>query len=319
MDHHHALTQLAIILAAAFIGGAIFKKLKQPALVGYIIVGIILGSSVSGVVHEQENVSFMAELGILLLLFLAAMELDLHNFKAVAKISITTCAVQIAVALIAMFAFGFFFDWSVNRCILMGFVVSLSSTAVALKILDDSGLRATRIGEKSIGILISQDIAVIPMILFIGATSTSEGFNYMGIIKLVIALLLMGLIIFLFTKKPKFFSPIWRKFEKLHDFTMQGQTAVTGLAICFTAAAIAGLLGLSAAYGAFLAGLVIGNTFSHKKLEAHTKPIFEVMIMIKDIMEKRLILFTLVFRAKLFLLNNPIASPPVLATLQMYA
>ena len=61
---------------------------------------------------------------------------------------------------------------------------------------------------------------------------------------------------------------------------MQGQTAVTGLAICFTAAAIAGLLGLSAAYGAFLAGLVIGNTFSHKKLEAHTKPIFEVMIMI---------------------------------------
>ncbi len=280
MDHHHALTQLAIILAAAFIGGAIFKKLKQPALVGYIIVGIILGSSVLGVVENQENISFMAELGILLLLFLAAMELDLHNFKAVAKISIITCAVQIGLGLAAMFAFGFLLDWPVNRCILLGFAVSLSSTAVALKILDDSGLRKTRIGEKSIGILISQDIAVIPMILIIGALSTSDGFNYMGIVKLGLALLAMIGIILLFTKKPKIFSSVWKKFEKVHDFTMEGQTAVTGLALCFTAAALAGLLGLSAAYGAFLAGLIIGNTFSHKKLEAHTKPIFEVMIMI---------------------------------------
>lgn len=280
MDHHHALTQLAFILAAAFIGGAVLKKLKQPALVGYIIVGVILGPSVFGVVEEQQNISFMAELGILLLLFLAAMELDLHNFKAVARVSVGTCLVQIAIGLASMFAFGFFMGWPVNLCILLGFAVSLSSTAVALKILDDGGLRTTRIGDKSIGILVSQDIAVIPMILIIGALSTAEGFHYMGLVKLAVALLAMIGIIALFTKKPKAFSVIWEKFEKLHDFTMQGQTAVTGLALCFVSAALAGLFGLSAAYGAFLAGLVIGNTFNHKMLEAHTKPIFEVMIMI---------------------------------------
>lgn len=280
MDHHHALTHLAIMLAAAFIGGAVFQKLKQPALVGYIVVGIILGPSVLGLVEERDNIAFMAELGILLLLFIAAMELDLHNFKKVARVSVITCAVQIAVGLAVMFAIGFFLNWPLNRAILLGFAVSLSSTAVALKILDDTGLTKTRIGEKSIGVLISQDIAVIPMILIIGALSTTDGFNYFGLVKLGIAMLLMAGIIFLFTKQPSFFTKFWAVFEKLHDTTMRGQTAVTGLALCFTAAALAGIFGLSAAYGAFLAGLVVGNTVNHKRLEAHTKPIFDVMIMV---------------------------------------
>ncbi|MCB1721531.1 MAG: cation:proton antiporter, partial [Alphaproteobacteria bacterium] len=70
MDEHYALTHLATVLAAAFIGGAVFQKLKQPVLVGYIIVGIILGPSVLGVVQGREEISLMAELGILLLLFI---------------------------------------------------------------------------------------------------------------------------------------------------------------------------------------------------------------------------------------------------------
>lgn len=280
MDHHYALTHLAILLAAAFVGGAIFQKLKQPALVGYIIVGIILGPSIMGVVEERESIAFMAELGILLLLFLAAMELDLHNFKKVARVSVITCVVQIVVGLVTMFAVGFFLDWPMNRSILLGFAVSLSSTAVALKILDDSGLTKTRIGEKSLGILISQDIAVIPMILIIGALSTSEGFNYGGLVRLGVAMLLMVGVIWAFTKKPKILKKIWPLFEKLHSTTMKGQTALTGLALCFTAAALAGIYGLSAAYGAFLAGLIVGNTVDHKKLESHTKPIFDVMIMV---------------------------------------
>ncbi len=280
MDEHHALTHLATVLAAAFIGGAVFQKLRQPVLVGYIIVGIILGPSVLGVVQGREEISLMAELGILLLLFIAGMELDLNNFKKVAKVSVITCGVQIAAGLTAMLALGLLLGWPVNRSILLGFAVALSSTAVALKILDDTGLRPTRIGESSLGILIAQDIAVIPMILIIGALSTAEGFNYGGIIKMALALSVMIGVVFLFTSKPKIFDKIWQKFEVFQDRAMQGQTAITGLALCFTSSALAGLFGLSAAYGAFLAGLLIGNTMSHKKLEDHTKPIFDVMIMV---------------------------------------
>jgi len=280
MDEHLALTHLATVLAAAFIGGAVFQKLKQPVLVGYIIVGIILGPSFLSVVSGREEIALMAELGILLLLFIAGMELDLNNFRKVAKVSVITCGAQIMIGLIMMSIFGLILDWPVNRCILLGFAVSLSSTAVALKILDDTGLRPTRIGESSLGILIAQDIAVIPMILIIGALNTEAGFNYIGILKMAVALFIMIAIVFLFTSRPKIFDKIWEKFDKFHQKAMQGQTAITGLAVCFTASALAGFFGLSAAYGAFLAGLLIGNTMGQKKMEAHTKPIFDVMIMV---------------------------------------
>jgi CPA2 family monovalent cation:H+ antiporter-2 len=280
MDEHQALTHLATILAAAFIGGAVFQRLKQPVLVGYIIVGIILGPSVLGVVSGREDIALFAELGILLLLFIAGMELDLNNFKSVAKVSIITCCAQIGIGLTTMFLLGYFLDWPINRSILLGFAVALSSTAVALKILDDTGLRPTRIGESSLGILIAQDIAVIPMILIIGALNTAEGFNYDGLIKMSVALGVMIGVVLLFTAKPAIFYRFWHKIEMFHDTAMQGQTAITGLAVCFTASAIAGFFGLSAAYGAFLAGLLVGNMVSHKQLEQHTKPIFDVMIMV---------------------------------------
>ena len=156
MDHHHALTHLATILAAAFLGGALFRKMKQPVLVGYIIVGLVLGPSLLGVVQGQEEVSLLAELGILLLLFIVGMEIDLKSFRAVSKISIVTCSAQILIGLAAMGMLGVLLGWPINRSILLGFAVALSSTAVALKILEEMGLRSTKIGQSSVGILVAQ-------------------------------------------------------------------------------------------------------------------------------------------------------------------
>lgn len=280
MDDHHALTHLATILAAAFVGGAVFRKLKQPVLVGYIIVGLLLGPSFLGVVQGREEISLLAELGILLLLFIVGMEIDLKSFKSVSKISLITCGAQVGIGLIAMSVLGLLFHWPINQCILLGFSVSLSSTAVALKILEDMGLRESKIGQSSVGILVAQDLAFIPMVLIIGALSTDEGFNYGGLIRLGGAILLLVGLIYLLNQKPRIFQKIWNKFETLKNEAMRGQTAITGLAFCFCAAAIAGAFGFSAAYGAFLAGIALGQTINHKELEEHTKPIFDVTIMV---------------------------------------
>lgn len=280
MEHAHALTHLATVLAAALIGGAVFRKLKQPVLVGYIIVGLILSPSVLGIVQGQEEVALLAELGILLLLFIVGMELDLKAFRSVSKISIITCAAQIGTGLIAMCLLGLLFGWPMNRSILLGFAVALSSTAVALKILEEMGLRNTKIGQSSVGILVAQDLAFIPMVLIIGSLSSGAGFSYWGLLKLGIAIAFMAGLMFLLTKKPKIFQGLWLKFEALKADAMKGQVAITGLAFCFSAAAIAGLLGISAAYGAFLAGILLGQTMGHKELEEQTKPIFDVTIMV---------------------------------------
>jgi CPA2 family monovalent cation:H+ antiporter-2 len=280
MDHTHALTHLAAVLAATFIGGALFRKLKQPVLVGYIIVGLVLGPSILGVVESREEVALLAELGILLLLFIVGMEIDLKSFKAVSKISLVTCCVQIGVGLAAMLILGAIFDWPLNRSILLGFAISLSSTAVALKILEEMKLRETTVGRTSVGILVGQDLAFIPMVLIIGALNTGEGFNYDGLIRLGLAIVFMVGLMFLLTKKPKIFQIIWKKFESVKIDAMKGQVAITALAFCFSAAAISGILGISPAYGAFVAGIILGHTMSHKELESHTKPIFDVTIMV---------------------------------------
>lgn len=280
MEDAHALTHLATVLAAAFIGGAVFRKLKQPVLVGYIIVGLVLSPSVLGVVQGREEVSLLAELGILLLLFIVGMELDLKSFKSVSKISLITCGVQIGMGLVAMGVLGVIFDWPINRSILLGFAISLSSTAVALKILEDMGLRSTKIGQSSVGILVAQDLAFIPMVLIIGALNTSGEFNYSGLLNLGFAIVFMVGLMFLLTKKPKIFQVIWKKFEAVKGDAMKGQVAITALAFCFSAAAIAGVLGISAAYGAFLAGIILGHTTGHKELAQQTKPIFDITIMV---------------------------------------
>lgn len=280
MEDHHTLTQLATVLAAAFLGGAVFRKLKQPVLVGYIIVGLILGPSVLGIVEGQKEISLLAELGILLLLFIVGMEMDLKSFRSVSKIALVTCGVQIGTGLLTMAALGYFMEWPMNRAILLGFAVALSSTAVALKILEDMGLRSSRLGRTSVGILVAQDLAFIPMVLIIGALNTGEGFNYAGLARMGIAVLLLAGLMFLLTRRPKIFQIIWGKFEKLKAGAMKGQVAITALAFCFSAAAIAGVMGLSAAYGSFLAGIALGNTAKSKELEEQAKPIFDITIMV---------------------------------------
>lgn len=281
MDHHaDSLAHIALILAATFIGGAVFRRLNQPVLVGYIIVGLILGPSVLGYVDNSAEVGLLAELGILLLLFIVGVELDLSSFKAVSRVSIITCACQIALGLIFMGGLGYAFGWPLNLCILLGFAVSLSSTAVTLKLLQDRNLLKSNVGKHAIGILIAQDMAVIPMILIIGALNTSEGFNYVGLLRLGVAVFLLVGMMYLFQKKPRMFTKIWVKFEHLKRTAMKGQATLTAIAICFTASALAGILGVSPAYGAFLAGTAVGNTATRMELKDSVEPLFDITIMV---------------------------------------
>jgi len=163
---------------------------------------------------------------------------------------------------------------------LLGFAIALSSTAVALKILEDMGLRKTKIGQSSVGILVAQDLAFIPMVLIIGALNNSSGeFNYGGLVRLALAILALVVLMFLLMKKPKIFQKVWDKFEAVKAEAMTGQVAITALAFCFSAAAVAGMLGISAAYGAFLAGIALGHTLGSKEIKQQAKPIFDVTIM----------------------------------------
>lgn len=273
MEESIGLTQIAIVIAAALAGGLVLTRLKQPPILGYILTGVLLGPSVFKVIANRGPVEILAELGVLLLLFVVGMELNLRSFKKV-WVKATLCTIaQIILTCLITFGLSFCFDWEPALFVLIGFVITLSSTAVVVKMMESMGEMKTDTGQLIIGILIAQDLAIAPMILII-RNFGQTWFNAEIFIKLLISIGLIIAIITYLSRRQRVRIPLAK--------IVAGEKELTGLAsltFCFIAAAIAGKTGFSAPYGAFLAGLILGNTHERLVLIEATKPIQSILIM----------------------------------------
>lgn len=273
--HTSSITELAIVVVGALGCGLVMRYFRQPSLLGYILAGAVLGPSGFGFVQSREQVQVLAELGVLMLLFFIGMELNLRDFRAVWKVAVLTTAFQIFVAFIGMYLLGLLLDWPLALTVVVGFVVALSSTAVAIKMLDEIGEKRTRVGYVTIGILIAQDLAVIPMILIVGAFHGDGGIGTLSIVKILLSIVFLGLMIAYLGKRKRVRLPFAREVGRSRELL-----PLAGLGFCFGAATLSGLLGLSASYGAFLAGLVIGNSTSRRAMIHYTEPIQTVLLMV---------------------------------------
>ncbi|MGH7003518.1 MAG: cation:proton antiporter, partial [Alphaproteobacteria bacterium] len=140
------LTGLALVMGVALMLGLGMRRLGQPAIVGYILAGVLLGPSGFAMVTNREAVTFLAELGVLLLLFLVAMEMSLYAFREVWKVSAAATAMQIAVSVLVMLPLVALagLDWS--EAAVLGFVMALSSTAVVIKLLEQTNILRQPVG-----------------------------------------------------------------------------------------------------------------------------------------------------------------------------
>jgi CPA2 family monovalent cation:H+ antiporter-2 len=274
-EYGQSLTGLAIVALAALVCGAAMHRLKQPPVMGYILAGAILGPTGVGVVENREFISLLAELGVLMLLFLIGMELSLRAVREVWRVALATTAVQILVGVLAMSALGAILDWPLPRTLLLGFVIALSSTAVAIKMLEEIGELRTRTGQITIGILVAQDLAVVPMMLIIGAFRDGGAFGVEALLKVALSVGFLAALIVYLLRRQRLRLPFAKAFGNNPDLT-----PLAGLGFCFGAAAASGLLGLSPAYGAFLAGLIIGNSTSRRVMIHHTAPIQAILLMV---------------------------------------
>lgn len=275
-----SLTHIAVILAAAFAVGAVVKRLNQPVLVGYILAGVALGPTALGIVANHDDISFLAELGILLLLFVVGMELDAHRFAEVYKVATVTALGQIAASLAIVAGAGALLGWDVARIVVFGFAIATSSTAVGIRLLDDMGETGKPTGNTAIGILIAQDLALIPMLLIVDALQPGNEFNMWALGRLGVGIAVMMILLYGMARRGwtlQNFTPRWLH---LNAFADKDHRMLAALAFCFGCAALAGAVGLSASYGAFLAGLLIGSTSESHAYEKQIKPIFDLLIMV---------------------------------------
>jgi len=272
---HTDLTAIALVVVAALLGGLGMERLRQPAILGYMLAGILLGPSALGLVQDQGQIAVLAELGVLMLLFVIGMELSLRIFKRIWRLVVAAAVLQIAASTGVFLLLTFVFGWPAPMAVLMGFVVAMSSTAVAIKILHDAGEMKTRGGRIAVGVLIAQDMAVVPMLLIVGVMGRG-GFEVMSMVSLGGAVALLAGLVWYLSRGSKLNLLL----PRLRGKNREEMGALMAIAFCFGAAAVSGLLGLSAAYGAFIAGLVLGNSNLKDSIAAEVKPIQSVLMMV---------------------------------------
>jgi CPA2 family monovalent cation:H+ antiporter-2 len=273
MDNGIELTGLAVVAAAATLCGMAMARLNQPSIVGYIFAGVILGPSGLALVGDRGQIEVLAELGVLMLLYIIGMELSVRSFRHMWRIAVFSTGLQILVSLIAVLFLGYALGWSMSHVLLFAFVLALSSTAVGVTMMEDVGALRQRVGRIAVGVLIAQDLAVAPMLIILMGLS-GDGFDFFIVLEICLTVGLLVLLIRYLSRRQKFNLPFLNLILGKVDLR-----PVIALAWCFTAAAFAGFVGISAVFGAFLAGLVVGSSQQRHELFAAAKPIESILLM----------------------------------------
>lgn len=274
-SHVVDLTGIAIVMAIAALLGFVLMRFRQPPIVGYILAGIVLGPTGVGLVSHSESITTLAELGVIMLLFLIGMELSVRVFRTVAAIASIVAAGQIAVSLAVTGVLGLLFGWKIEAVVALAFIVAISSTAVAMQMLDDLGEVRTSVGRITIGVLIAQDIAVVPMLVILASFGSGGDIPILLVKLTVAAILIFALLRYLSSRPGKLKLPFTERMSGRVDMV-----ALASVVLCFGAAALTSLVGLSAAFGAFLAGLVIAGSTLRAEAIAATHPIQSLLIVV---------------------------------------
>ena len=231
--------------------GYILKRMHQPYLIGYIIIGVCLGKFGFDIFKDEAQIEFLGEIGIILLFFFIGMEISLPNFVKQWRVAILGTFMQIIVSVGVMLVVGYYMDWSFSRSIILGFVIALSSSAVVIKLLEEKKLLDSKMGKDVLSILLTQDIAIAPILIltaFLGGQTQS---TYGVILQVLGAIIILAIFLYLYRNESIQFT--WLdSLEEDHE--MQVFMAIV---FCAAGALLMGVLGLSPALGAFVGGIVV--------------------------------------------------------------
>ncbi|ROQ92073.1 cation:proton antiporter [Desulfosoma caldarium] len=258
----HVLHDLLVVFGLAVAVSLLCHRLKLPSVVGFILTGTLAGPHGLSLIPSSEQVEFLAELGVVLLLFSIGLEFSLSELMRIKRIVLLGGGLQVGLTIFGVWAVFRRIVANEQLALALGFLVALSSTAIVLKILQDRMELEGVHGQISLGILLFQDMAVVPMMLLIpllagrGDSMLQEG----GILVLKSA----GILLLVFAGQR------WLLPRVLHRVVMTRSREIfllTSMLICFGVAWATSMAGLSLSLGAFLAGLMLSESeYSHQSL-----------------------------------------------------
>jgi len=255
MHNYTIIIDLLIILLVSLPIIFLFNKIKLPSIVGFLVAGMIIGPSGLQLIDINSEIEVMAEIGVILLLFTIGLEISLKDLLKSKEVLIFGGLMQVGFTIIISAILFIASGIDIKKSIFFGMLISLSSTAIVLKLLVDKQQIETPHGKISVGITIFQDLAIVPMILMIPLLSEEKDVSILSVlIKLSIAFLILSAVVVLAkVLMPKIIFQL-AKLRIREAFTIGIILIVLGTAY------VTELIGLSLALGAFIAGLILSET-----------------------------------------------------------
>jgi CPA2 family monovalent cation:H+ antiporter-2 len=271
------LNFLEIILCVFFISltvTLIFRKLRLSIILGYLLVGALLGPHAIGLMHNSTYAKNLAEFGIVFLMFTVGLEFSLPKLIALRYPVFVMGSLQVLLTILITTLCGLFLGMSKLAALTVGSIVAMSSTAIVVKQLSDQLELQSKHGLNAISILLFQDLAVIPLIILIAELAQGKDNN---LFTLLIWALLKGslAILLIFLVGRWLLKPLFHQISKTRDIEL---FTLTVLLVTLTAAWFTDLWGLSYALGAFLAGLMLAETEFRHQIEVEIRPFRDILL-----------------------------------------
>ena len=264
------IQDLALMLVVAGIVTLIFKKLKQPLVLGYIVAGFLVSPNMpyTASVIDHEGVHLWADIGVMFLLF--SLGLD-FSFKKILKMGaspvISTCTIIFCMSMLGVLV-GYSFGWSKMDCIFLGGMLAMSSTTIIYKAFDDLGLRQQQFAGLVMSVLILEDILAIVMMVMLSAIASGnnpDGGQMLGSIMKIGFFLILWLIVGIFA------VPLFLK--QVRKLINNEVLLVVSLGLCCAMAVFSTKVGFSSAFGAFIMGSILAETIEAEKIEKLVEPV----------------------------------------------
>lgn len=264
------ISDLALILMCAGLMTLVFKKLKQPLVLGYIVAGFIASPhfDLTPSVMDTGNIQTWSDIGVIFLLFALGLE---FSFKKMMKLGgstvISACTIILCMIAVGI-CVGWMFGWKRMDCIYLGGMLAMSSTTIIYKAFDDLGLRQQRFAGLVLSILILEDILAIVLMVMLSTMALSQNFEggemVGSLVKLVFFLVLWFVV-------GIYLIPLFLK--KVRRLTSDETLLIVALAFCFGMVVFASKVGFSPAFGAFIMGSILAETIESEHIEKLVAPV----------------------------------------------
>ncbi|WP_432713930.1 cation:proton antiporter [Pedobacter sp.] len=264
------IADLGLILAAAGVTTLLFKKIKQPLVLGYILAGLLVGPHVQFLptVTDNESITIWAEIGVIFLLFNLGLEFSFKKLVKVGGSSSITAIVEVVFMLLIGFAAGKLMGWSTMDSIFLGGILSVSSTTIIIRAFEELGVKHKKFAGLVFGVLIVEDLVAILLLVLLSTLAVSQQFAG---VEMLVSILKLSFFLILWFIGGIFLIPTFLKATRklMNDETM----LIVSLALCLLMVLLAVEVGFSAALGAFIMGSILAETTQAERIEHLTKSV----------------------------------------------